>query len=513
MSIFNKIKIKTPGHSSFDLSFDVKMSMKMGKLVPCYLQEVVPGDKFFISQEAMFRMMPMISPIMHKVDIYFHTFFCPNRILWDNWERFITGGETDDGSITPALPTLAGTTITASSLGDYMGLPVANIVDDDRVSALPFAAYQRIYHEFYRDENLQTSQPILMLTDGVQTAGQTNDLLTLQSRAWEHDYFTSALPFAQKGDSIEIPLDLTGLTIVPNPGAILSDPQRYVDHLGNAVNAVGGSVQYPAEDSGHSNKLIMYDGGSFKTDDVMIDLGGTHEIDSSAASTTTTINDLRTAFSLQKWLEKNARAGSRYVESLLAHFGVRSRDQRFQRPEYVGGSKATMAISEVLQTSATATGSATPQANMAGHGISVSGGNGHSHYCEEHGWLMTLISIRPKTAYYQGLPRMFTKIDRTEYYWPDFAALGEQEIINKEVYHDPSNPTANNDIFGYVPRYAEYRYNPSRVAGQMRSSLDFWHLGRKFATRPALNDAFITCLPDKRIFRYRPASHKTELAA
>lgn len=490
MNIFNKIRVKKPGHSMFDLSHDIKLSMKIGELVPVLSMEVVPGDRFRISSEAMFRMMPMLSPIMHKVDIHFHNFFVPHRLLWPNWEKFITGGD-NDGTPIPAFPKMdPSNSYLPSSLADYLGVPVNAQIDD--VSAMEFAAYQRIYHDWYRDQNVTVEDPIV-LTDGYQNSTNHSRLETIRKRAWERDYFTSCLPWAQKGDQVELPLEFQDIDVkwrLNQDGyALMRDA-----HSGSIASGAGTVEMDPA--LGHNGRVISPGPGGAS---VTYDPNGSLFVDGQDMHTTTTINELRTAFSLQKWLEKNARAGSRYVETLLAHFGVRSSDKRLQRAEYLGGSKATMAISEVLQTSATSVGAATPQANMAGHGISVSGSKPATFYAEEHGTIMTIVSIRPKTGYYQGLPKRLQKFDRTEFYWPDFAFLGEQPVKNSELYYNNVDGL-NDDTFGYIPRYSEYRYQPSRVAGQMATSLDNWHLSRKFATRPHLNQTFIETDRQKRIF-------------
>lgn len=493
MSIFNKIQLKKPKHSIFDLSYDHKTSFKMGYLVPIHLQECIPGDSFKMNTEAMFRLMPMISPIMHKVDIYTHSFFVPNRILWDGWEKWITGGQNPNGTM-PAFPTISTTSDTftdvkASTLGDYMGLPVdTQLEGDTHINALPFAAYQKIWYEYYRDQNL-IDVPEITLTDGVQTDANSDILGTLRKRAWEHDYFTSCLPFAQKGDVVELPMEFTPSTIDVKINPIANQAPTIVDQNGTPITNVNMETGNVGQmDLGGITGRIDPDG------DLIIDTEDLH--------TTTTINDLRTAFSLQKWLEKNARAGTRYVESILNHFGVRSSDKRMQRPEYLGGSKASMSISEVLQTSETAT---SPQGNMAGHGISVSEGKAFNYFCEEHGFIITILSVRPRTAYYQGLDRLWNKtIDRMQYYWPDFAFLGEQEVLNKELYYNQAD-SLNEETFGYIPRYSEYRYNASRVSGEMRKTLDFWHMAREFANRPLLNQSFVECTPTKRIFAVEDA--------
>lgn len=501
MSIFNKIQLRSPKYSTFDLSHDHKLSLKMGQLVPCNVQECIPGDRFTLSSEGMFRMMPMIAPIMHKVDITIHHFFVPNRILWDNWEKFITGarGVTADNIVPPYLG-MSGRVVTPSGLADYMGLPLGNYTgvaaSDERISALPFAAYQRIWFDYYRDQNLQDADvyEYIKLADGEQDAGRTGALLDLHERAWEHDYFTSALPFAQKGDAVELPLDIQADITVShykNPGV----PDKFFNTFGD--NPLWDGTLAIDGDQGAS--LVGRQGGSptAEYEGQLRNASETWSAEMEDTSTTTTINDLRTAFSLQKWLEKNARGGTRYIESILAHFGVRSSDKRLDRPEYIGGSKTSMAISEVLQTSETVS---TPQGTMAGHGIGVTGGSTVSYKCEEHGFIISLLSIRPKTAYMQGLPRHFSRMDRTQYYWPDFAFLGEQPILNKELVLDMNVINNNQGTFGYIPRYSEYRYTPSRVSGEMRTTLKFWHMAREFSGTPQLNSTFISCLPTKRIF-------------
>lgn len=466
-NIFNTIKVDKPKSNVFDLSHDVKMSFNMGDLVPVCLVDCVPGDKFTCSTQSMIRLAPMIAPVMHKVDVYTHYFFVPNRLVWPNWEKFITN-PTDPER--PASPHFLVTVSNNGSLADYLGVPPTNIEPDpglENVSAIPFAAYQCVYNEYYRDQNVM-QEIDFTLEDGAQSSEpKILELWKLRKRAWEHDYFTSALPWAQKGDTVEIPLAFQDIAIKVN------------NEFGSEIVTTDGAP---------NNILVEGEiDPEFGLNELYAD--GSDLLDS------TSINDLRRAFKIQEWLELAARAGSRYIESILAHFGVRSSDKRLQRPEYIGGSKTPIVISEVLQTSETAT---SPQGNMAGHGVSFDQGNSYQYFCEEHGYIIGIMSVLPKTAYQQGLPRHFSRKDALDYYWPKFAHIGEQEVLNKELYY--GNDGANDDVFGYVPRYAEYKFMSSRVAGDFRDNLAFWHMGRIFEQRPNLNAAFIESNPTKRIF-------------
>lgn len=477
-NLFNSIKLTKPKKNVFDLSHDVKLSLNMGELVPILAMECIPGDKFNLSCESLLRFAPLVSPVMHRMDVTMHYFFVPNRILWPNWEKFITNTEVA-GNL-PAFPYLeiASQSI-YSPLMDYMGIPDPAAApftgQPTRISALPFAAYQKIYNEYYRDQNLITAV-VDILTDGDNVLN-LNALIALRKRAWEHDYFTAALPFPQKGDAVDLPLG--DVTLKPTWSADGDSPHF---QTGAGVTQAGNVI---SDNSGVLDEIFV----GANVDPNAYDPDGSLEVQP------TTINDLRRAFRLQEWLERNARGGTRYVENILAHFGVRSSDKRLQRPEYITGTKSPVQISEVLNTSDTANA---PQGNMAGHGVSVTSGKYGSYYCEEHGYIIGIMSVMPKTAYQQGIPRQFLKTnDPFEYYWPSFANIGEQEVQNRELYAFVANDT---DTFGYVPRYAEYKYMPSRVAGEFRSSLDFWHLGRIFATTPALNQTFVEADPTTRVF-------------
>jgi hypothetical protein len=475
-NIFNSIQLKKPKKNFFDLTHDVKLSTNMGQLTPILTLEVVPGDKIELGCESIIRFAPMTAPVMHRMDVTMHYFFVPNRILWDNWEKFITNnGPNGTGPeiVAPYINYNSTVGTYYSQFLDYMGVPpFVSGGTSTHISALPLAAYQCIYNEYYRDQNLIA--PVdYKLKDGNQYVSSLADierLLLIRNRAWEHDYFTAALPFAQKGAAVDIPL-----------GQIAENAPIYRD----------SSSVTPTTLTGTPYSVVVPGSNSETTSTDLFAATGGLEVEP------TTINDLRRAYRLQEWLEKNARGGTRYIESILSHFGVKSSDARLQRPEYITGVKTPVVISEVLNTSGTE--GELPQGNMAGHGIAVSSGNSGSYYAEEHGYIIGIMSVMPKTAYQQGIPRTYLKLDPLDYFWPSFANIGEQEVKLQELYAFTANAE---DTFGYVPRYAEYKYMPSRVAGDFRTSLDYWHLGRIFGSEPTLSQEFIECTPEdtERIF-------------
>lgn len=479
MNIFNSVKLTKPKRNKFNLTHDVKMSGKMGNLMPCALIEAVPGDTFNISSDAFVRFAPMQAPIMHRVDVSCHYFFVPNRIVWDNWEKFITN---DDSA--PEMPLVEITDAIGpdnAKFLDYLGVPPIQAGGTaTQLNAIPMAAYQAVYNDYYRDENL-VAEVDYKLTDGVQSTNKFNELTTLRKRAWEHDYFTAALPFAQKGAAVDIPI---GEIELKDDWADASTP-KFKNEF--------GTVPF-----GQNN--VVSDSTNLD-----IEVGGDHPMaydpDGSLKAGSTTINELRRAFRLQEWLEKNARGGTRYIENILAHFGVKSSDKRLQRPEYITGVKSPVVISEVLNTAGpqTTTSISNVQGAMAGHGVSVSAPYNGKYYVEEHGYIIGICSVMPKPAYQQGIPKTFLKNDPLEYFWPSFAHIGEQEVQNQELYaYTPDK----SDTFGYIPRYAEYKYMPSRVAGDFRDDLKYWHLGRIFNSQPTLSQDFIECSSEEtaRIF-------------
>lgn len=456
-NLFNSVKLSAPKSNTFDLTHDVKMSGLMGNLMPTLVLEVIPGDKINLGCDSLLRFAPLIAPVMHRLDVTMHYFYVPNRILWPNWEKFIT--DPSSGLNMPTLDVTPQLSADQLKFLDYMGIPGSATTYE--VNALPLAAYQMIYQEYYRDQNL-VADVVFELTDGDNSGNP--DLTVLRKRAWEHDYFTAALPWAQKGAGVDLPL-----------GVIEIDPNFQT----------GGSFK--------NTMSNMPDGAvSQLTGDIVV--GGqwpnAYDPEGTLIVQPTTINDLRRAFKLQEWLEKAARGGSRYIENILIHFGIKSSDSRLQRPEYITGVKSPVIISEILNT--TGENSGLPQGNMAGHAVSVANGKLGYYNAEDHGYIIGVMSVMPKTCYQQGIPKTYLKRDSLDYFWPSFAHLGEQAIVAAEI--DVDSPIMDAK-WGYIPRYAEYKYMPSRVAGDFKTTLDFWHLGRIFGSPPALNQEFIECDP------------------
>jgi hypothetical protein len=505
--IFQQQKMTSPRMSAFDLSREQKLTCRMGELVPTYLEEVLPGDQFRVKTESLVRFAPMLAPIMHRVDVFMHYFFIPNRILWNDWEEFITGERDINSNLAELkVPTynVNSNAVNAKSnniatderkLADYLGLPINNIGDGISqnlyVSQLPFRAYQQVYNDYYRDQNFE---------DEVDYSSVAN-YAKLRYRKYEKDYFTSALPWPQRNATpVGVPIDVN----------YLPQTQTYI-----STSGVVDGVAKPGQGT-------IYDADRYIKTGTQSGSGGTLYNDSSpqellrienlSSSLDFQINELRKASALQRWFEKQALGGHRYIETIYSHFGVKSSDRRLQRAEYLGGGKTPVLVSEVLNTSATTgqDGSYQPQGTMTGHGISSGQSTAFQTQVEEHGYIMGIMSIMPKPAYSQGVPRHFLRQEKFDYFWPELANLGEQEVKDVEIYVDDTSitktdatetvPTNQNPItlptFGYQQRYAEYKYGQNTIHGDFRDTLDYWHMSRQFSSQPKLNELFHEVSPE-----------------
>lgn len=449
----------------------------LGYVIPVMVSECLPGDTWQGDNKIVNRFAPLVAPVMHEAEQVIYTFFVNNRLLWKNWESFITGGK--DGNDASVPPTVA-VTPTVGSLADYFGLP---IVDSPlTVSALPFRALALIYNDYFRDQDLQDELP-LSLEDGPDTTTNTE----LFRANWMKDYFTTARPWPQKGDAINIPLG--------ESAPVYSTGQApSVFRVGTDVPVLNHSLQ-----SGPQS--LLYGNVGASTDSYAVYLGtdaygnAAYTADLSNASTIT-VNELRQAFAYQRMSERMALYGSRY-EDMLHVWGLKTQDFRLQRPELVSIRRSKIQFSEVLQTSPNSDGNGV--GDLYGHGISALRSGRWRYYCHEHGWLISLLVVRPKAVYTQGIERMWSRETRYDYWNPELQHIGQQEVLNKEVFADGT--AADNEVFGYQNRYDEYRRGKNHVTGEFRSTLDYWNMARVFENRPNLNSEFITCTPTDRIFQ------------
>ena len=447
----------------------------MGQLLPCAVVEVLPGDTFQHNTDALIRLTPMAAPVMHPVTVRIHHFFVPHRLSWDqevatvSFEDFITGGPQGNDTNSPPTVPLSGN---ANDLHDYMGLP---LVADVEVNSMPTRAYNLVYNEFYRDQDLV---PLRELSD-----------LSIPFIAWEKDYFTSARPWPQKGDAVTLPIGARA----PVKGI----GKQTQDYPGGAQSAyetgesaiTTGFTNTTFSGSTPDNEVhIMEDPDNVGFPGIYADL---------SEATGVNINEVRKAFALQRFAEARARYGSRYTE-YLRYIGVRSRDARLQRPEYLGGGRVNVSISEVLQTSPDDSGPASSfVGDLYGHGIAAMRSNRYRRHFQEHGYLLSLLSVRPKAVYNDGIARHWLRRFREDYFQKELQHIGQQEIWNSEVFADSLN---GYDTWGYQDRYMEYREEPSKTTSEFRELLNYWHLSRIFESAPALNQTFIDCDPSKRIF-------------
>ena len=450
------------GRSKFNLSEGHKTAFNGDLLIPIHWDELNPGDTFDVKIKGLLRLATPVVPVMDNIKVKYFSFFVPNRLLWEHWQNFMgerpTPSDTTDYQV-PQISTETG--IEFSTIGDYLGIPpkIANL----KASALPFRAYNLIWNEWFRDENLQEPVPVV-LTD----AEEKMSSYKLLKKNKTSDYFTSCLPWAQKGDPVMVPLVGSAPVMVDSE----SGPSTFVATSARLYD--GRDYQGFARTSNEKN-------GSAEA---------TLYADMSKVASSS-INDLRKAFQVQKLLERDARGGTRYVEVIQSHWGVTCPDYRLQRPEYLGGGSDYVNVTPIAQTSAT--DSTSPQGNLSAVGVAGTDGNGYVYSATEHGIVMTLACVSADINYQQGLHRKWSKLNRFDYMFPSFWHLGEQAVLNKEIY--ATGTSTDNEVFGYQQRYRELREGVSKISSLFRSTapqpLDFWHLAEKFENLPKLNSDFI----------------------
>ena len=498
---FSQVPNVTIGRSKFNRSHVLKTTFDEGKLIPIFVDEVLPGDSFKLKVTTFTRMATPIFPVMDNLYLDTFFFFVPMRLIWDNFQKFMGEQENPGDSTDFLIPTYQANNTTAvdvGTLGDYFGLPtVANVP----FNILPFRAYWLIWNEWFRDENLQDSAPVSKADAGQAWSESTQvngfNWYECAPRGKRYDFFTSCLPWPQKGPGVELPL--TGNAPVIGDGNAINFTTNFSNNFALQVTTGGGSESTPnirflggkgdtalpsSDPSAVSQSIARYPlvGLSKSNSGLIADLSSVNAA---------TINSLRQAFQLQRYYEKDARGGTRYIEKIKSHFGVTSPDARLQRPEYLGGHTDRININPVVQTSST--DSTSPQGNLSAFGVSGARYHGFSKSFVEHGYIIGLANVRADLTYQQGINKMWSRKTVLDFYWPSFAHLGEQAVLNKEIY--AQGTSQDDEVFGYQERYGEYRYKPSMITGKFRStyaqSLDAWHFSQKFENLPTLSNQFI----------------------
>nr|DAU42922.1 MAG TPA: major capsid protein [Microviridae sp.] len=491
--LFSQVPTAQIPRSKFNRSHGLKTTFDSGYLVPIFVDEVLPGDTFTMDCTLFARVATLISPIMDNMYMDTFWFFVPERLLFEHFENMCGQQDNPTDSTDYLFPTVkspTGTGFEVGSIADYFGLPTG--VPNLEVRAEPFRAYNLIYNEWFRDENLQESLPFTK-ADSDQYSNYK-----LVRRGKRHDYFTSSLPWPQKGPGVELPFGGTA-NVVSNNKDILFSSGASLPHGGGST-----SISPTFSDVALGGRSYSFSSGNVINTNTDSNVGfsalrfGSEsglQVDLTSA-TSITINQFREAFQIQRWYERAARGGTRYTEIIRSFFGVISPDARLQRPEYLGGSSNRIDVNVIPQTSGTT--DVSPQANLSAFAVGTNGrGNGFSKSFTEHGWLIGLVNVRADLTYQQGINRMWTRSTKFDMYWPTFAFLGEQAVLNKEIYAQGTDE--DDKVFGYQERYAEYRYAPSQVTGKFRStyaqSLDSWHLAQKFENLPKLSPEFIVDNP------------------
>lgn len=514
MSIFDTVLVPRLKRTTFDLSHDVKLTTNFGVLTPFMCEEVVPGDTWYNKSDILVRMSPLIAPVMHRMWVTTHFFYVPFRLLWNMYEDFETGGK--DGKQEPRFPVMPmygkGNTTGVTdkkylawakgTLADYLNYPSSENNDfggNISVSQLPFRAYQMIFNEYYRDENLEEEVQFPLSGGNLpESMPSYYELLTLRKRAWRKDYFTSALPWPQKGKESLVPL--------AGSGTMAKTTVTFDNVATGGAWVVDANTGMPTGRM-HTDSSAFLKGSDSKSlasatidNSENLSVSGKVQLEDAGVS----VNDLRKSIRVQRWAEAKARGGSRLKEYLLSMFGVDNDDLRVNRPAYLGGGETPIRVTDIVQTSETTASS--PQGQYAGLGYSFGSSNEFKRTFKERGYIMGIMSIVPECGYVEGLPRGYAKESPTDFYLPQFADLGEQEIYNYELSMrlDTSATKSEDvqtafDVFGYAPRYAEYKYIPNRVHGDFKDmkSYGYWTLNRHYESMPHLNSEFIRCDAEK----------------
>jgi hypothetical protein len=484
--------------SSFNTQYAHKTTFDAGFLVPIYCDEVLPGDTHRVKMTAFARLATPLFPVMDNLHLDTFFFFVPNRLVWENWVKFMGEQANPSDSISYVIPTITTPAggYSVGSIFDYFGLPTAGQITGSNTvthNVLPLRGFNLIYNEWFRDENLQNS-----VTVRTGDSGDVPADYTLLRRGKRKDYFTGALPWPQKGASVTLPLGTSAPVYGNSESLQFRDSSNTIGSLCYLTSGVASFNPVVGLDVGATGTAGLVSGWGNYEGIGLATSGNTGLYADLSSATAATINQLRQSFQIQKLLERDARGGTRYTELLRAHFGVTPQDYRLQRPEYIGGGSTYVNINPIAQTSATSvTGSATPQGNLAAMGTALAQGHGFTYAAQEHGYIIGIASVRADLTYQQGLPKMWSRSTRYDFYFPVFATLGEQAILNKEIY--VTGTATDNQVFGYQERWAEYRYKPSQITSLMKSTsagtIDAWHYSQRFTSLPTLNSTFIQETP------------------